>query len=132
MMNNQPPAHYREYWRRQDEDPELDKMARSLLSNYIQNWSQTNFEKTDTLTKVAQWMGYKVETIPNPENSEHFGWDVSQDKEQIFSSFVEEVRNISRGNFESETNQLARIILKYRIPPTLFSKFLKWLNLCLR
>src|SRR6266566_1596950 len=109
-----PPLHYRTYWQLEDNSPELFKDAKYLLSGYIQSWGQSNYDKTNCLTIVAKRMGFKVETALDP-NSDLCGWSLSNPSQsKKFYDFVESVRMIVRGNFESETVQLANLIVMYR------------------
>lgn len=115
------PAHYKRYWRLCEKERDLSKAAGELLCFHIQSWGFSNFEKTDSLTKVAKQMGFKVETIEDAD-TKLCGWELDEKKYPTFNSFVEEVRHISRGNFESELVQLAEVIRKYTIPPTFFER----------
>lgn len=125
-MRQEPPAHYRAYWRLEEQEAELYKMAKSILMTYIQSWGQTNFEKTNSLTLVAQKMGYKVKTIPDPERGEdRWAFDFDEKRYPQLIKFIEEVRNISRGNFESETVQIANLIRKYTLPVPWYKKLFK-------
>ena len=128
-MKEIPPKHYRDYWKLEDENRELKDLASDLLLYYIQEHVEDSIEKADVITKVANKIGFKVFTTKNPDNDGSWGWGF-MDKYSIkmFSKFVEEVRNIRRGNYESEVVQLAEIIMRYKKIPW-YKRLFKWLSL---
>lgn len=86
----------------------VEENADKLLLFYIQNWGQSNHKKTNTLTEVAQEMGFTVKTIENEDGT--CGWDVDDSQSNEFTAFVEDVRNVVRSSWEAEREQLMNII----------------------
>ncbi len=109
-FNSQAGYSKNQYWSLQDFQPELDKMATSVLLHYIQSWGQDNKERCDILVKVANRIGFNVRVITEGDN---VGFDIKEKEKERFENFRQEIRGISRGNFESEVVQIARIIEKY-------------------
>lgn len=103
-------------------------MAKSLLGEYIQSWGQTNYDKTNSLTLVAQKMGYEIETTRDASATDRWGWKFDETKYPQLLFFIEEVRNINRGNMESEVVQLSEIIRKYTLKPSRWEKVLSFLR----
>ena len=101
------PLHYRQYWSYQDNDRELLKKAESVLLKYIQSWGQTNRERLEKLQDAAIFIGFDVEIV------EHNGEEVFKTKDPDFDKMRQEIRSISRGNWESEAGQIYRILQKY-------------------
>ena len=120
IYNSKAPKHYNQYWTLQDEDKDLEKMASSLLVDYLHAYGDTK-ERLQYFADVANSMGFHIEVLAYKD-----GWAFKiPDKEAVsFEMFRDAVREIRRGNFESEVVQLARIITEYRVKKRWYQKLL--------
>ena len=122
IYNSKAPLHYNQYWTLQDENKDLKKMASSILLHYIQAWGQDNKKRLETFADVANSVGFNIEVTKHKDD---YIFKVSNDEVDRFDKFRDEVRDISRGNFEREVVQIATIITKYRIKKKWYQKLFK-------
>jgi hypothetical protein len=113
--NSNAPRSYNFYWSIQDEDPKVERMASNILLYYIQCNGQTNKERCEVLARVATDIGFNVEVI---ENKGGWGFKILK-SEKEFDEMRQKIRNIRRGNFESEVGQIYSILKKYQKVPIL-------------
>jgi len=110
IYNKNAPSCYNKYWSLEDDNPILKEMSSDLLSGYILNWGQTNKERLECLAKVANSIGFHIRVIEHENIS---GFKVSDKESNTFNEFREKIRNISRGNYESEVVQISEIIQEF-------------------
>jgi len=109
LSKMRPPLHYLQYWKLEDKSKSLADLARSVLLHYIQSWGQENKERLETLAVAANAIGFEVCVVLN--NGEY----CFKYKDENFEQMRDEIRNIHRGNFESEVVQIASILERYKI-----------------
>ncbi|MFA5174747.1 MAG: hypothetical protein WC438_06195 [Candidatus Pacearchaeota archaeon] len=110
IYNKNAPSSYNKYWNIEDNEPKLKEMAEEILLNYIQSWGQSETKRLECLAKIANEIGFKVNVIK--QENETFGFAII-DKVEKFRDFREKIRNIHRGNFESEIVQISEIIQEF-------------------
>lgn len=114
---SQPPAHYRSFWKLQDNKPILENLASCVLMYYIQNNAKNEKERLNTLKEAAEWVGFSLQIV---SAGAEYGFNVADKQSPLFEDFREEIRTIRRGNFESEIVQIASIMEDYK------SKIPRW------
>ena len=109
-----PPAHYRTYWRLEDDEPVLKSLASGVLLYYIQYSSSGAEKERDRLVALrdaADWIGFTVGVVPVDDD---WMFKVPEKETALFEDFRDDIRRIRRGNFESEIVQIAGIMKDYR------------------
>lgn len=112
IYNPKAPAHYNRYWSLEDNEPKLKEMALDILLHYIQGWGQENKERLDVLAEVANKIGFNIEVV---RKDNEYLFKVADKETERFDSFRQRIRNIGRGNLESEVVQVAGIIKEYAV-----------------
>ena len=106
-----PPLSQKKYWKLEDNEPDLKEMATSILLKYIQSWDQTNKERLDALAEVANKIGFNIEVV---ESKGEYMFKIPNEDEE-FEKMRDMIRDISRGNLESEVVQIAAILKMFYI-----------------
>lgn len=106
-----PPAHYRAYWKLEDDQKELKDLSSRILLYYIQFNCDSNLERMEPLKKAAEWVGFTVEIVPGDVD---YMFQVPDDQTPCFDEMRQKIRNIRRGNWESEVVQIASILRDYK------------------
>lgn len=99
------------YYSLDQENPYVKTLASHVLLYYVQSQAETHQERLEALQKAAEYCGFNTEVITQ-NRSTYF--KIKDNSWRRFDEFRQEVRNITRGNFEDEVVQIADIIFKYK------------------
>ena len=100
------------YWDLKSYDyRELDTISSRILLFYIQSNGATSKNRLKEIVAGAKFSGFKNISIVKSRGEWMFKIPVS---DKGFRKFIQEIRTIHRGKYETEQAQIANILLKYK------------------